>query len=765
MPNPEATAHYRTCNICEAMCGIEINYHEDAILSIKGDKRDVFSKGFICPKATALQDLHEDKDRIRTPLRRTANGWEEISWEMALKETADTLNFIQERYGRDAVGIYLGNPTAHNHGAMLTLPLLLSTLKTRNRFSATSVDQLPHMLACYKMFGHQALFPIPDIDRTDYFLCLGGNPVASGGSIFSAPGFKDKIKALHERGGKFILIDPRKTETAAIADQHLFIRPGSDVYLLASLINVCFEKGFANLKHLTAYTEGFETLEHAVAAFTPEAVEQHTNISANTIRNLACDFAHAKKAAAYGRMGVSTQAHSTVASWLVYALNVITGNIDHPGGLMFPRPPIDLVGMTALMDEAGSFASYHSRVSGYPEFSGEFPAVCMAEEILMPGPGKIHALITHAGNPVISTPNGTQLEQALGKLDFMVAIDFYVNETTRHATIILPPSGPLEHGHYDIAMSMGAIQNFAKYSSALFPKPADSKHDWEIIAELTSLLASKNLASSIAAQLTLRVLKSIGDEGMLDFLLRAGPYGSGANIALHIDQVLMHNGVSQLAWKPVKKLFKQVIERFTRLASLIPSDLHQPETALTLEELKKHPHGIDLGPLQPCLPDRLFTHNKRIRLADELFITELLKLAPTLSDAPNTSLLLIGRRHVRSNNSWLHNAKRLVKGKERCTVMLNPIDAKAHNIEDTHLVRVSTLVGSIELPAEITDQIMPGVVSIPHGWGHHRQGIRLEVAASHAGVSLNDITDDKMVDAITGMAVLNGIPVTIAPAH
>jgi anaerobic selenocysteine-containing dehydrogenase len=723
--------HYRACNLCEAICGIEIRsrgQEQEAGLDIRGDKDDPFSRGYICPKAVALQDLHYDKDRLRYPVRRTPQGWLRLGWDEAFDEVTQNLKRIHARYGRNSIATYLGNPTVHNYGALLFAPGFIRSLHTRNRFSATSVDQLAHHLSAYLMFGHQLLLPVPDIDRTKFFLILGANPSVSNGSMMTAPGVGRRLQEIRQRGGKVILIDPRFTETARLADRHLFIRPGTDVLLLLALLHVVFDEGLTRLGPLAAFTNGVETIGKLVAEFPPEKVTSITGIDSSQIRLLAREFASAESAVCYGRIGVSTQEFGGVCQWLINVLNIVTGNLDRPGGAMFTRPAFDPITAPESLAPRGSYARWHSRVRKLPEFSGELPVVTLAEEILTEGEGQIKALVTSAGNPVLSTPNGRQLDRALAGLEFMVAIDFYVNESTRHAHIILPPSSSLEHEHYDVAFHLLAIRNTTKFSPALFQPDAETRHDWEILVELQTRMEHEGLFGSLLGRVKRKLIKRFfGPERILDLGLRFGPYGARLN--------------------PFSK-------------------------GLTLRKLKEVPHGIDLGPLGSCLPGRLRTADKRIELAPDVLVQDVERVKTKLLDTASLhashnfggNLLLIGRRQLRSNNSWMHNSQRLVKGqpgKSRCTILMHPLDAAQRHVGPGQKVSVRSRVGSVVVPIEISEEMMPGVVSIPHGWGHDRLGIQLEVAQQHAGESINDVTDDLTIDALCGTAAFNGTWVVV----
>lgn len=687
--------HYRNCNLCEAICGIEITHQDGKILSITGDKLDLFSRGHICPKAVALKDIYEDPNRLKTPVMRTASGWQEISWEEAFDETARRILDIQNRYGRDAVAVYQGNPSVHNLGTMLNGRELLKSIKTKNNYSATSVDQLPHHFASWAMFGHPFLVPIPDLDRTKFFLILGANPLASNGSLMTAPDIINRLDAIRKGGGKIVLIDPRRTETTRVADEHFFIKPSSDAFLLLAIVQTLFAENLVKLGRLGNFTDGIDSLQTASSEFTPEKAEGLTGISSLDIRRLAREFATAESAVCYGRIGLSTQKFGGLCQWLVNAINILTGNFDRPGGAMFTAPAFDLL-QGAKGREIHN--RWQSRVRQLAEFMGELPVAALAEEILTEGDGQIKALVTSCGNPVLSTPNGGQLDNALEKLDFMVSIDFYINETTRHANIILPPATNLESSHYDVIFNTFAVRNTTKYSVPLFAKAETARYDWEILQELSHRLQGKE--GSCATE---------RPEVKLDTALTYGKYG------------------------------------------------------LSVERLKEVTHGIDLGELMPCLPERLLTADKRISLAPEILVKDLgrLKKGAGKADDEEFPFSLIGRRHLRDCNSWMHNFERLVKGKDRCTLMMNSDDAQILSLKNGQSVRVRSRVGSVEIPLEVTENIAKGVVSIPHGYGHGRNGAKLDVAADHAGVSINDLTDETVIDDLTGNAAFSSVRVRI----
>ncbi|MDH1264693.1 molybdopterin oxidoreductase family protein [Pseudomonas sp. GD03944] len=699
------TLHHRACHLCEAICGLTIETQTEAdgstrILSIKGDAQDSFSRGHICPKAVALQDIQNDPDRLHQPMRRVGNEWQAIEWDEAFALVAERLSGIQARHGQNAVAVYQGNPSVHNYGLITHSNYFLGQLKTRNRYSATSVDQLPHHLTSHLMYGHGLLIPIPDIDHTDFMLILGGNPLASNGSIMTVPDVEKRLKAIKARGGRLVVVDPRRSETAAIADQHIFVRPGQDAALLFGVLTTLFDEGLTRTGHLPV--EGLDSVREAVAGFTAEAMSARCGVPAETIRQLARDFAAADKAVCYGRMGVSTQAFGTLCQWLVQLINLVTGNLDREGGVLCTEPAVDLVASTS----GGHFNRWQSRVSGLPEYGGELPVAALAEEMLTEGEGQVRALVTVAGNPVLSTPNGRQLEQALDGLEFMLSIDFYINETTRYADLILPPTAPLEHDHYDTTFNLFAVRNVTRFNEAVLAKPRGALHDWEIFV---------GLAKAFAARTGAELKPTMAPDQMIDMGLRFGPYGD------------------------------------------------RSERKLTLAAVREHPHGLDLGALKPNLAARLKTASKAVEAAPAVLLADLQRFAA--QPVPKgDELLLIGRRHVRSNNSWMHNYHRLVKGKPRHQLLMNPADLDRRGLADGQRVRVRSRVGVIEVEVAASDEMMAGVVSLPHGWGHARPGVQMAIASEQPGASANDLTDERQLDSLSGNAALNGVPVEVEAA-
>ena len=733
---------FRTCPFCEATCGLELTLDGDELVKVRGDDDDVFSHGFICPKGVAIKALHEDPDRLRTPmLRRPDGSFAAASWDEAFALIDERLPPLLAEHGRDAAAIYIGNPAVHGVAALLYGRVLTKALGTRNVYTASTVDQRPKEIASGLMFGGSLTIGIPDVDRTDHLLILGANPLASNGSLLTAPDMRGRLRAIQARGGKVVVVDPRRSRTAEVADAHHFIRPGTDAHLLFALVHVIFAEGLARPGRLADLCAGLDEVERLAADFTPEAAAAVTGIAAEEIRGIARELAGAERAAVYGRIGTTTQEFGTLASWLVDVLNVITGNLDRPGGVMFPRAA---AGARNTQGEPGRgrgirLGRWASRVRGLAESLGELPVVCLAEEIETPGEGQVRALITLAGNPARSTPNSARLEQALATLDFYVAFDLYVNETTRHADVILPPPSPLQRSHYDLAFYQLAARNVANYSPAVRAARAGPGR------RVADAAAARGRRRRPGARRRRRRLRPPGRrrgaaprgartrrggaarraraapraERLLDAMLRLGPYGDGFG---------------------------------------------EREGTLSLAALEAAPHGIDLGPLEPRLPEVLRTPSGKVELAPPAIVADVERLRAALARRPNGGMVLVGRRQLRSNNSWMHNLELLVKGKEACTLHVHPDDAVAAGPRGRCAARVAGRAGEVAVPVEVTDAVMPGVVSMPHGWGHDANGSAMAVAAAHAGTNSNVLSDELVVDALSGNAVFNGIPVEIVPA-
>lgn len=748
----------RTCPLCEAGCGLEITLrkthdggnHGEEVTRTRGDRDDVFSKGFICPKGSTLRQLHDDPDRVRTPLIKRDGVFVPATWDEAFAEIQRLLIPTLDEHGRDSCAVYFGNPNSHNLAELLYNASLLRALGSSNIFSAATVDTRPKEISAALMFGARYTIPVPDLDRTDYVLLLGANPLISNGSLATAPDWPGRLQRILDRGGQVVVVDPRRTKTAELASQWVPIRPGGDAFLMIAMVQVMIAESLVDLGEYGEYVTGFDELARTAAPFTPEAVADVTGLAADLIRQLARDLAGASSACVYGRIGTTCSEFGTLASWLVDVLNIVTGNLDRPGGAMFALPATGAAntrGKPRYGREAKIHGRHASRVRALPTAFGELPAIVMAEEMDTPGEGRLRSLITIAANPVLTVPDSNRLDDAIANLDCVVAIDVYVNETTRHAHVFLPAPSSLQKSHYDIVFLQWAIRNVANFSTEVLPLDDDQMTEWEILARFALLLEGRGPNADPAAiddrlidekiRLSVRdessrvfgqdpdvlfaALDRRGPERIVDFLLRSGPYGDGFGL---------HPG------------------------------------GLTLDELLANPSGVDLGALEPRLPGVLRTPDGMIALAPAMIIDDASRLRERLANPlPSGGLELVGRRDLRSNNSWMHNLPTLARGKQRCTLQIHPDDATALGLTNGHDVDVRSRNGQLRVPVEFTDAIRRGVVSLPHGWGHSVADTRLAVAARNPGINANVLTDVDAFDPISGNAVLNGIPVTVTPVR
>lgn len=743
--------HYRTCNLCESLCGLEIKHQDETIISIKGNKNDVFSKGHICPKATALQDIHFDEDRLKQPVKRVVLHndeieWQPITWDEAFETIGQNLREIQRLHGHDAVSFFYGTPMGHNYTAQLMMGVLRAALKSKNVFSSVSLDSLPIVFTNKQMFGNQALIPVPDLDRTEFMICLGANPIVSNGSVMGAGDMMSKLRAIKSRKGKLVTIDPRYNETSKIADEHVFIKPGTDVFFLLSMIHCVFKNHHEKMATMPLFVKNLAVIESLAKDFSPEKVAVITGINADVIENLCADFC-SKKSVMYCRMGVSSSEYSSLNTLLVNVFNIITGNFDRPGGVMFSDPVVNLPGIAHITGNTGSYDAFRSRVSELPEFEGELPAVAFSEEVLTEGKGQVKGLITWAANVMLSTPNSEKNRQALESLDFMVSVDYYINETTMNADIILPPLSPLEDGFFNLALSSALTRNVTQFSSPLFEPNETQKSDGDILLKLATVIGSKSYASSKLMRLQENLIHKLGYDGIINLLISISKYGK----------------------TPINFYGKAWLD-ILKLAYRIPMSFFGLGQGISIKDIKSKPNGMDLGALKPSMPMKLGTRDKKINLLPSLYLSEIEKAKKQLDKCielqessidPLDQFTLIGRRELRSHNSWLHNSRRLVKGKKRCTVMINSTDADRLKINDKATVKVSSEVGQLILPAEVTDNIMEGVISIPNGWGHNLTEGTIKVAESVAGESINNLVSTEFYDSITGMARLSGISVSL----
>ena len=746
MTQPTDGVHTRTCPLCEAMCGLHVTVSGGRVAKIRPNPDDVWSRGYICPKGTTLGELHQDPDRLRAPLVRDGEGWREVSWPEAFREVARRLRPVLEQHGKEAVSAYIGNPTAHNFSLSRYVPAFVAMAGLPVLYSAGTVDQWPKNLTSALMFGGMWAFPVPDLDRTQYLLMLGANPHASQGSLLAAADVLGRLDAIRARGGRVVVVDPRRTGTADHASEWLPIRPGTDAAFLLALVHVLFAEGRVKLGAIAGHVNGVEDVRRVAAEFPPERVAETCGIPAETIRRIARELSDAERAAVYGRIGTCNQEFGTLASWAVDVLNALTGNLDREGGAMFSNPIAWSLASLTPPEFASGFTlhRWRSRVRGAPEVLGQVPVSCMAEEIATPGKGQIRALITIAGNPVISSPDAAKLDAALPALDCMVSVDNWLNETTRHADVILPGLSALEQPHYDELIWAWAVRNAGKYSPALFD-PGERPHEWQILLLLAAILQGADpdavdaraldqlFFAGLVAGITqlpgsrirgrdpaeiVAATDGVGPERLLDFQIRTGPWGDAYGA--------------------------------------------QPG-GLTLAALKREPNGVDMGPLAPRLDEILHTPSGKLELAPPYVVADVERLAARL-ERRDPALVLVSRRHVRSNNSWMHNVPSLVTGRERCTLLMHPGDAERAGVSDGAKAVIRSKAGQLVAPVEVSDEMMPGVVCLPHGWGHDKADARLSVASRHAGVCNNVLAPGDLVDVPSGNAVVNGIPVEVAPA-
>ena len=714
-------AIFRTCTLCEAMCGLKLEVEGDRIVSARGDDEDPFSRGYICPKGAAIGDVHHDPDRLRAPLKRSADGgFAPIGWDEAFDLVESRLRAVRAKYGGDAIAAYMGNPIIHNYGALLLRASFARAIGTRNCFGPGSQDTSPRFAVSYLLYGSSLVTPVPDIDRTRYFLCVGANPWVSNGSLMTAPDIRRRLRAIRQRGGRIVVVDPRRTETAREADEWVAIRPGGDAELLLAMACALIEDGKVDEPRIEKIARGWREIRSRLAAFAPERVAGRTGVDAKTIRRLAREFSEAPTSVVYSRIGACNNRFGALATWATDLLNVAAGRMGEVGGAMLPTPPINISALSPYFNDG--YARWRSRVRGLPETFGELPTNVLAEEIETGGFGQVRALITYAGNPVLSAPNGQRLARALSRLDFMAAIDLYVNETTRHADVILPPCWTMADDHFDTLLPNFAVRNVARWSPPVFKRGPGERADWEILSEIAERLGG-GVSGVKVVDKGIRLARKLGlcwtPKVVLDVLLRFGPYGD-----------------HYLPWSK----------------------------RLTLKRLAAFAHGLDLGPLEPGMSRRILHRDKRIRLAPEPILTALAKLENN-ETASDDALLLIGRRDLRSSNSWMHNIDALVSGRERCVLLVHARDAERAGVRDGEMAMLESRVHRAHVRIQVSDEMSPGVVSLPHGWGHGEVARWQKVAASRPGVSMNDWTDDGDVEAMVGQSILNGVPVRLKTAE
>jgi anaerobic selenocysteine-containing dehydrogenase len=733
----------RICPLCEATCGLVLTIDDnDRVASARGDRDDVFSHGFICPKGASFAELDNDPDRLQNPLVRRDGELVETTWPEAFAAAAEGLQRVIGETGGASVAVYLGNPNAHTIAGSLYGPVVIKSLGTRQVYSASTLDQMPKHVSCGYLYGNPVAFTVPDLDRTDYLVIIGANPLVSNGSLATAADFPGKIKALRRRGGTLVVIDPSRTRTAELADRHLAVRPGSDAALLFAVVHALFDEDLVDLGALADHVTGLDRVRAAAQDFAPEAVAGHCGVDADEIRTLAREIAAAPSAAVYGRIGTSTVEFGTLTSWLVDVVNILTGNLDRPGGVMFASSPIAGAPRPARPGRGFKTGRWRSRVSGHNEVLSEMPAVALAEEIETPGEGQIRAMITIAGNPVLSAPDGARLADALESVGFMVSVDPYLNETTRHADVILPPPPPSRAAHFDLALSGAVVRNNARFSPPVLPLPQGRPDECEILSRLALIVLGMGPDAD----------PTLVDDQVIGSTL-------GKEVADEHSPVAGRSVEELTAMLPDGRGYERRLDMMLRLGPFGDAFGANPD-GLTLQKVKDAPHGVDLGALVPRIPEVLRTPSGTVELDPDLFLADIPRLLGSLTSEPG--FLLIGRRHLRSNNSWMHNLPALSGGSNRCTLQIHPDDAARLGLED--MAVITGPGGKIEVPVEITDAIRPGVVSLPHGWGHTEPGTRMQVAARDPGVNVNNLNDGTLLDPLSGTAVLNALPVEVARA-
>jgi len=744
------TGVLRVCPLCEATCGLTLTIEDARVTDVRGDAEDVFSRGYICPKGVALGELHADPNRLTQPLIRGEDGsLQPATWDEAFQVIRERLGLILTEHGPQSVGLFLGNPNVHNLSGAFYLPAFIKALGTTQRFSASTVDQMPKQVACALMYGTALSVPVPDIDRTDYFLMLGANPLISNGSMMTSANFPGRLRALRKRGGQLVVVDPVRTRTAAAANQHISIRPGSDALWLASLAYLLTrEPTLAAAEPWIDASEWHEIVTR-LEPFTPEATAPLTGIDAETTQRIARELRAARSAAIYGRMGTTTAGFTsgdvttpmaTLASWLIDVINIAIGSLDRPGGVMFPLP---VAGGPSTEGTPGSGHGVQipgrrrTRVRGLPSALGEFPASTLAEEIDTPEPDSdehIRAVFVIGGNPIVSTPNQQRLTKAFGELELLVSVDPYLTATSSLADVILPVASPLTRPQHDVVFNNLAVRNQARYSPAIFDVPEGEKDETEVLAQLAAIAAG--IASGhepTVAQIEDLIAYTVASQACTDAASRA----HGRTPEELLEAVSHRTGVDR------------ILDLRIRTGPYGDGFGSHPD-GLTLQHLIDNPHGIDLGPLEPRLPEVLRTPTGRIDVAPAVLLEALTDASSLLNhDSPPPRFTLVGRRHLRSNNSWMKGLPTLTGGSNTPTAMIHPNDAAELGIINGADLVLNTPTGSITLPASVRDDISPGCVCVPHGW---------------TDANVNALVDVQAIDSLAGTSVLSGIGITLSRA-
>jgi anaerobic selenocysteine-containing dehydrogenase len=704
------------CRICEAACGLVATVEDGRVTALRPDPAHPLSWGFACPKGIAMTEVQNDPDRVLSPLRRVDGRLEPCSWDDAIADIGGRLRSLRDREGLSAAGWYMGNPSAFSSSHPLWVKGFLDAIGSRHYYTASSQDVSNRFAASALLYGSPVVVPIPDLERTSLLLMVGANPLVSHGSLLTAPRIRERLNAIVERGGRVVVADPRRSETAR-AFEHLPVRPDSDAWLLLSLLHVLFAEDRVDRDALRRQARDADWLEDLAARFPPPAAAERSGVAPGRIRELARALSEAEGAAVYGRTGSCLGRFGTLVAYLLDALNVATGNLDRPGGAVFGHAAISLDDVAHRAGLA-TYDSHRSRVGDLPEVLGSLPASLMAREITEPGEGQLRALFVSAGNPVLSVPDGRALEAALAELELLVSIDFYVNETAaRHADYVLPATTFLERGDMPLALMGFAVRPYVQWSDPVVEPAGEAREEWEIIDALSRELGVVPLTPAALRRLPGPLARRVTPERLLDLLLRTGPDGD---------------------WFGLRR------------------------GGLSLGRLRREPSGVALRDEVPTgvLRDKVRHPGGRVRLRHAAIGEEVERLA---ADGPGDGefpLRLIGLRELRSHNSWMHNSPKLMAGDRSHSARVHPADAERVGVGEGEPLRIVSASGSVEVAARLTDEVMEGVVALPHGWGHAGGWRRANAAG---GVNSNELASaaPEDLEPLAGMAHLNGIPVRL----
>lgn len=717
------------CRICEPLCGMVATVEDGRLTTLRPDREHPLSSGFACPKGIAFTEVVNDPDRVTKPLRRGPDGFEEVGWDEALTDIATRLSAVLREHGSGAVGWYMGNPAAFSYSHLVGVIAFIKGIGRHSHyFTASSQDTSSRLLASQFLYGSPLSVPIPDLNRTDLLVMMGANPLVSHGSFLTAPRIKDRLRDITGRGGRVVVIDPRRTETAAEYDW-LGIVPDTDAYLLLSLLQVLFAENIADRPSIESQAHGLDWLRAQAARFTPEVTAATTGIRPDDVRALARTLAETPRAAVYGRFGTCVGRNGTLTTYLIDAVNLVAGNLDTAGGSVFnplriPGQRWAMLLMGAMLRRA--YRRKRTRIGGFGSVIGAEPAALMAKEIAVPGPRQIRALFVSAGNPVLSVPNGDELEAATEKLDLMVGLDFYLTETAAHCDYLLPVTTMYERDDFALTFQQFQATPFRQATEAVVAPPGEARSEWAIIDDLMHRMSARTPVFAVLG-LIRRLLRSIG---------------------------------RQLDPRPIADLIIRISEGGDRFGLR--------RTGLTFRRLTgDHPHGVVLGPhiRTRVLREVLAYADRRVHLRHDEIATEIATLSEH-EDSDRYPLRLIGMREPRSENSWMHNSPLLRRGNNReHRALMHSDDAAELGIADRDVVQVTSMTGQIELPVELTADIVRGAVAIPHGYGHKGTG-RWQVANRAGGANVNLLmsSEPEHIEALAGMSQLTGVPISVRKA-